>query len=933
MQIQPATLYWTNHSIIDIIRQTQNEKQLISVMKSQCSPLLSSDVVTDEFQYYAFLERLYLSIIQQFNLFHTFSKLRYLLGIIHQQSMSLKRNVLSLEFWKRVFAIHFSPKHTNIIDDFEYLVYFKRMIPPPTFDTFTIIIEGLSHHPQIKQPDQVISLLIQHLIQKRGLIPSLHFANSWMRLFRTKDFVESAKSLWTCYKAGRRVFHKFYSNQVTSPIPNLLDDRSWTTFNTLVHCLSIISCHPTIENWPFFWEIAATFPNLSEHFTDGYFREYSRICIRAIAEFDKLSVIPSFFEHWRFYFQYSRNGIVLKEAQKLYVMNQLVRKHIFNESEGYDPWDSINNRTENKHIMNRIVDLLAQKDLVLDDMSFRVLMDDLMDNVHSHGYPRRCTFRTVKALQRVLSQKRGQIELSEFENLERNLEYDLFLRNLSVMADNPSNYSWFLFREIATSSIDLEDYTQYLDADYFRINQRAMFNYGELRVVADYFDLWRPYFQQSRDAQILAEAQKLYIISLLVRRQNLQEMDTVDLGGFNGFEPWHSINDHTKIGNEPAIETVIRQLSRSDIVIGNTSFTVLFADLMTTHLQHPYPRRGTLEVLGAVQLVDILRDRISDTVNSTSATARFDDQKKIHLMLEYLDRTSSLESFTNFIEWIVHEDSISMDWELVTAALASYLSVNGPNLNYFKMYSWTFQRHSDRFYLIPKFVSIHRETLLNPKCDESFTLSQLFVRAGFIYKQFHSKDYGENADEYLTMIRTLSILMFGRSCSRMSTLSCTGSGAGRRTRDRARQLLIDCERAKDQLGLEILYAIYSNKSRVHGHRILAPIEPVTATLHFNFRKFDGVSDRLQIWWIIGNRLHNHRLSSAIKQAKVTISCNEAAHGFISEHLLKGIPHGVNVDQEGVFKIFCIGADLFNSRGPLISCRISSQMAIRLMMVI
>lgn len=528
-----------------------------------------------------------------------------------------------------------------------------------------------------------------------------------------------------------------------------------------------------------------------------------------------------------------------------------------------------------------------------------MLIADLLDNGHRYPYPRRCTVRILKALEFGESEKITESSI-HWES------YNSYLQHLSSVAHNPQNNTLNYFWEKATSFITFEDEQYYeahqeihdhLTVDYFRICKRAIYNYGQLPVVMDFFEIWTPYFQVTRDKEILAEAQRLYVMTLLVRRQNLQEMNTVDNGGFGEYEPWNSINNHTKIGNEPAIETVIRQLSQSDVIIDNPSFTVLFTDLMSARTKNPYPRGRTLEVLGALPLIGMLRDRAH--------------QRRISAMMDSLEKISNLESLTRFIENNINDEAISMNWKLVNAALASYSAMNGPNLNYFKMYLAAFRRHSDRSYLIPKFVRVHQETLLNPKCAESFALSQVYLRAGFVHKQFHSNDYGENADEYLPMIRKLTIqLLLG-------------------------PLWADRERAKDQLGLEILHSIYTNNSDVHGHRVLFPMESkvIIGKLHFDFRKFDGISDRLQIWWIIDHRLGNARLSAAIKYSIVTISCNEAAYMFIKGHLLREITHGATVDQEGVYKIICNGTNLYSTTKPprpLISFPIGSEGVIWLM---
>ena len=343
---------YPNGSMTNKVPQSQREQQLISMVESEQFTFTTPACSTTDSKYYALIERFCLAILERFEKFKYITKLTHFLDIIHQRTLSMGQNVLCLEFWNRAFTLYFSPKHTNIQVDYEFLKFLKRMIPPPTFDTFTIIIHGLSHHLQIKRPDEAISFLIQHLVQKRGLIRSSHYANRWMKLFKYKDLVEAAKSLWNCYETEQ----------------NLMDDCSWSTYYFSLHFLSTISRHPTNENWPLFWETATSFPNLFEYFSAESFRKYSRTCIRAISKFGKMSLFPSFFEIWRPYFQHFPERYVLVESQKLYVMAQLVRKHIFNETEGFDPWGSIiGNHNVTAKTMDKIVRLLSRRDLVLNN--------------------------------------------------------------------------------------------------------------------------------------------------------------------------------------------------------------------------------------------------------------------------------------------------------------------------------------------------------------------------------------------------------------------------------------------------------------------------------------------------------------------------------------------------------------------------------------
>ena len=259
-------------------------------------------------------------------------------------------------------------------------------------------------------------------------------------------------------------------------------------------------------------------------------------------------------------------------------------------------------------------------------------------------------------------------------------------------------------------------------------------------------------------------------------------------------------------------------------------------------------------------------------------------------LLSYLVGSKSL---SNYLE--IYANSMGdTNWSLLTGLLSLYRDSFGSDIRFFSLYRAAFVQHA-KVYLVPAFLKLHHETLIDTKQLDVFCVAQELMRMGIMAKQVYAEDYDEDASEYVEWIH------------RMSKRIRPGGDM------HAQQVYV----GKQQLGLQILLDAYINIGAFAYNEIF-PMHhrhaDFSAWFVFDFSLFDGVNDRLQIVWIIANRLMTR--VSRIRSSTVLFKCPCLVQQMLSLQLLSNTTHGMQyVEQEGLFYVSCDGQDLYCDGGP------------------
>ena len=99
-------------------------------------------------QYFDDIDNLYISLLERYKIFNdTFSNLKVVIEVMTRQIRQIGTRSLSLRFWNTVFEIWFLNTHSISMDlNLFCLEYLRIMTPPPTVNTFNIIIQGINHN-------------------------------------------------------------------------------------------------------------------------------------------------------------------------------------------------------------------------------------------------------------------------------------------------------------------------------------------------------------------------------------------------------------------------------------------------------------------------------------------------------------------------------------------------------------------------------------------------------------------------------------------------------------------------------------------------------------------------------------------------------------------------------------------------------------------